>query len=349
MIAVPGGNTVPIRAKHGSPDEKSLAKNGYYIRVPGPESRQIQTGEEWGKLLRRCILSSREELLDDIRNLLLGEKKSEDVDGSRLAARKRDERPETSEDTGVDSLGKFTKDSKQRWGMLVEARGLDSHSAARFPHGSRTVAYRVLGEFRRPSLPALRDIIQGVKGHETGWPPWLSLSGQEPSPHPFEGNLECWLFNKQFDDSPAHQDFWRASPDGMLFLVRGYEEDQNGCSSQGKEFDLTLPVWRVGECLLHAQRFALAIAPDSAEVQFRVVWKGLKGRQLVSRYRTVFPGRVSRQDRVESEIRVGAQGIGSNLAQLTWTLTRDLYEAFDLMVFPREAVAEELKRMLSGQ
>jgi hypothetical protein len=77
----------------------------------------------------------------------------------------------------------------------------------------------------------------------------------------------------------AHPDFWRPSPQGMMYLLRGYAEDSTSDFAPGKVFDLTLPVWRVGECLLHAKRFAAKLADGPSSV-IRAVWSGLRGRIL---------------------------------------------------------------------
>lgn len=53
----------------------------------------------------------------------------------------------------------------------------------------------------------------------------------------------------------------------MMFLLRGYQEDSNPNSIEPETiFDLTLPVWRVGECLLNAERLATALTDQSASV-----------------------------------------------------------------------------------
>ena len=43
-----------------------------YIRKPGPESAPPQSEAEWNRLLGRCLQNRREDMLDAIRNIVLG-------------------------------------------------------------------------------------------------------------------------------------------------------------------------------------------------------------------------------------------------------------------------------------
>ena len=77
-----------------------------------------------------------------------------------------------------------------------------------------------------------------------------------------DGAIECWLgsdeaasTNRFFRDA-AHSDFWRATPQGRLFVIRGYQEDAQETFPPGTIMDTTLPIWRMGEALLHAEKFA---------------------------------------------------------------------------------------------
>ena len=46
-------------------------------------------------------------------------------------------------------------------------------------------------------------------------------------------------------------------------MLRGYVEDSAETQIEpGTAFDLTVPIWRAGECLLHAAKLAALLAPD---------------------------------------------------------------------------------------
>jgi hypothetical protein len=197
---------------------------------------------------------------------------------------------------------------------------------------------------RPPSLQEMAQILEEVKGHETGWPVWLSLNRDDMRPYPAGGAIECWL-----KDTP-HGDFWRADPRGYLFLIRNLQEDYAfSQSSPGSAFDLTLPVWRTGECLLHASRMAARLNAETVDLS--MTWSGLRGRTLLALAgdRHLFPGRVSQEDQVETVVSVSASAIPDTLPELVKALTSRLYASFDFFDPPDEMYTTELHRLRTGQ
>jgi hypothetical protein len=148
-------------------------------------------------------------------------------------------------------------------------------------------------------LTQFLQVLRDVKGNESGWPPWWVPTREAIEPYPHEGIIECWLKDTRFSDA-AHSDFWRASAKGMMFILRGYDEDSSPARSQpGALLEAPLAVWHVGECLLHAERLARALADEPVQVLFHARWEGLNGRVLV----TPFQGGQCRQEVVTSEMR----------------------------------------------
>ena len=148
-------------------------------------------------------------------------------------------------------------------------------------------AYELRGPLRTVSgaqlLTALRTIPR-----RTGWPPFWVPTRPEIEPYLQDGAIECWLGRD--DDmrwrDAAHSDFWRVSAEGRAFLMRGYQED--GPDAEGRGFspgsvlDITVPVWRAGEILLHAQALAANLQEGDVEIALRVRYTGLEGRALAS-------------------------------------------------------------------
>lgn len=133
----------------------------------------------------------------------------------------------------------------------------------------------------------------------------------------------------------------------MMFLLRGYDEDSKSELEPGKVLDLTLHVWRVGECLLHAERLA-NVLDQSALVLFRVTWEGLSGRTLrawANPRRIILDRWHSRQDSVTSEVSVSVNRISSTLPEIIGNLTQPLYEAFDFFKPSPKMIEEELSEM----
>jgi hypothetical protein len=328
VVVVPPSR-VPVRAKRDSPEARHVRKDSYYIRRPGPKSETPQTGQEWADFLRRCTLGDREHLLDDIRRLLQG--------GFLL--------PSTPAPTVEEQLEEWVASSLERWRSLVAEREAED----RYRHGVVTYTYVLEGEFTRPSPQEMLSILEEVKGRETGWPMWVVFRGRdELAPRPANGTIESIFVDTVFED-PSHSDYWRASPDGLMFLLRGYEED--GEPQQrlpGTALDFTIPVWRFGEALRHSERLARALGDPEATIHFRASWSGLEGRRLRALWsRRILGGEyVARQDSVVSYISSRADLVSPTLSELLQRLLAPLYASFDFFEMPPAVIDEELSRML---
>ncbi|WP_258359418.1 AlbA family DNA-binding domain-containing protein [Moorella sulfitireducens] len=336
IILVPGGHRVPIRAKRSGPGDRHVRENTYYIRRPGPSSEPPRTAQEWDDLLRRCLLAHREELLNSIRAILLGEPSSPEV--GLEAARK--------------TLDEWISQSRMRWKAAVTQR-LGKDGWGRYEHGTWSVAYAIIGNVEPPSsLSGLVELLREVKGHESGWPPWWVPTRDPIKPYPYGDVVECLIAEPERLSDGAHSDFWRASREGKLFLIRGYQEDSYDAQHRGIQpgtiVDLVLPIWRVGECLLHAHRLATRLAGQSASVLIRFTWEGLANRVLSSWVR---PERYLSYDRrcyqntVTSELLISAGDIADQLPEAVKEVTKPLYEAFEFFDMPPAVIREELERM----
>jgi hypothetical protein len=305
VVIVPGDLDTPIRAGRDGPERQHIAQNTYYIRRPGPESAPIQTGREWDELLERCIRTKREVLIDRIREIIEGPEALLPESGERAA----------------DALDDFAALALQRFEQVAH-EGLPEGYPGRYAHGFWHLAYRVLGDVTSLSLGELRATLEKVVGHETGWPAWWLPTMEENAPHPWDGRIECWMAAGTFLDA-AHSDYWLADRSGMLFLLRGYDDDsgrQGAPTEPGRYMDITLPVWRLGDCLLHAERFAAAASP----------------------MRVMMPRPNGGQDSVESRVTIAAVGLSERLPEVVQALTRPLYESFDFFVPPAAFFREEL-------
>ncbi len=243
----------------------------------------------------------------------------------------------------------WIKDSKSRWEALVTQK-LFAEQPSRYSHGTWTASYSIEADFNPPALASFLNILEKVKGHETGWPAWLIPHGTNTSPYPYNGLIECWIKDGRIG-GPAHSDFWRASPAGEMFLLRGYQEDEEPALA-GKIFDLILPVWRVGECLLHSERLAKELGITSAQIAFQFSWNGLDNRLLKSwanssvNHRRMMCGDYrAKQNSVTTNIKVQSDQISANLTEIVSSLTRELYETFDFFEPPPKMIEEELASM----
>jgi len=136
----------------------------------------------------------------------------------------------------------------------------------------------------------------------------------------------------------------------MLYSIRGYQEDTVEGNPPGQLFDVTFPVWRIGEGILFASRFAETF--DGVEgLAVRCRFTGLSGRSLVSLSgaRAVFGDDTSRSTEIDVEAQASMQRIKDNLVEVLHQLLVPLYERFNFMHLPVLLVDQELARMARGR
>lgn len=333
IIGVPGDQQVPIRARRSGPHGQVIKSNAIYIRRPGPQSAEPRTGLEWDKLFKKCLNLGRAELLEQFRNMLTGVS------------------PPTKNQDRASRLKRWTNDCAKTWSEKV--RPLPKDGPARFPHGSYTFSYEIDGATRLP-LPSLLDVLREAP-KLTGWNTWWVPSREEIAPYPVDGAIECWIggdpTNYLGTRDAAHSDFWRVSPEGLAFLRRGYQEDGDVAVRQeivpGTRLDATLPIWRVGEGLLHAAYLAQRI--DGTTISFAARYTGLRSRRLIQIAPSTQFGDwtkgVSRVDDVMLETVVDSNALDSSLVEVVHALLSPLYEKFDFTRLPRDVVQYELARL----
>lgn len=333
IVIVAGGYTVPIRCQRSGPNGAHVRQNAIYIRRPGPESSEPQTAAEWAALMRRCVLADKETLLDQVRSILAPVTAEESREGAPVPDQHRDS----------------IERARQRFERLNEEafRGVEQGP---FAYGYWRAAYTIVPPISGLSLTDLRARYSKVVGNETGWPVGYEMHRGDTRPYPFEGCVELWLA-EEFRD-PAVCDYWRACPGGSFVLYRGYQDDSTeweGRANPGTEFDFLTPIWRVGEFLLHGQRFAEEFGSEGAGLRVSMTWTGLAGRTLRNpepgRYLGIY-GKISQQDEVTSSLNVqDARRVSSSLPELVERATRPLYEVFDFFSIPPQTIRTELDRM----
>lgn len=135
-------------------------------------------------------------------------------------------------------------------------------------------------------------------------------------------------------------------------MFRGYQEDSTeweGVKNPGEQFDSIIPIWHVGEVLLHGYQFTGRFAYEGASMRVTMMWTGLEGRTLSTSRPTLYLTphvRQSQQDQVVSSVEIeDALSIDANLSDLVDELTRPLYETFDFFRVPRQTLIAELDEM----
>lgn len=341
IVIVPGGHRVPIRGRRAGPNGNIVQSNAIYIRKPGPRSETPQSAQDWDDLLARCLRNRRDEMFDQIRDLIAG------------AVPKKEQSPEPVR------LDEWVMSSRARWQALIVA--LPDGVGPRLPHGRYSIAYEIVGAVKRIAPARFPEVLRASAVRHTGWPPFWYPTRTGIEPYPIDGAVECWLGGdpqtpvEQRD--AAHSDFWRIHPDGLAFLLRGYQEDGPDLPQRGNApalpatvFDITLPVWRIGEALIHAQKLAANLFEGPTSIRFYASYEGLAGRTLVSldNRRLLWGDRVARQDSITLSTYIDASAIDTNLPEIVHPLLSPLYALFDFFELPMQLVVEELTRMRAG-
>jgi transcriptional regulator with XRE-family HTH domain len=253
----------------------------------------------------------------------------------------------------------FVTQAYARWRELIAP--LPQDSPGRFPQGFVRFDYALIGELKPIELHELEPYIKQAQVRHTGWPLFVTMTRPEFEPHEEDGNIECWIkpdeagVERNFTD-PAHCDFWRISPNGRAFLLRGYVEDSQETVPPGTIFDTTLPIWRMGEGLLHAAHLAKLLRRDDSEeitVRFRALYNGLSGRHLRALQGNISDFIVAalpaKSDEAIVEIKLPASAIEEDLATAVYPLVASLYERFRVANLPEAFVRAEIARFRSGR
>ena len=254
----------------------------------------------------------------------------------------------------------FVRDAFDRWRSLTKR--LPKESVSRFPHGWHRFDYCIEGDLKSPGLKELADILGKSVISHTGWPLFLIPRQSEMATREVDGAIECWLgsdeaasTNRFFRDA-AHSDFWRATPQGRLFVIRGYQEDAQETFPPGTIMDTTLPIWRMGEALLHAEKFtALMRGGDSASItiRFRALYSGLSGRLLRSWASPLagiqIEGHAARGDEAMLDTVIPAENVSSRLSEHLFPLISSLYERFGVAGLSENRVKAEVDRFLESR
>lgn len=245
-----------------------------------------------------------------------------------------------------DSLAAFVHAARKRWEDLIASR--DDDDPARQPHGHSEQAYRIADVDDPPALGALRDILRHIP-KTSGWTPFWVPTKDAIKPTIRDGLVECWIggaSDRVFSDA-AHSDFWQVSRDGTAYLQRGYQEDGRDIDP-GTMLDLTLPIWRTAEVLLHASALALDLgATASTPIQYVARYTGLEGRELLAwakpRYRhDVVDRLVARSARADIAIETSPGEIEDDLPQAVHRAVAGLYERFDGFDLPMALVENQI-------
>lgn len=206
VVTVEGGLRDIVLSKSGIPNGP-IQEFRPYIRKPGPSSEIPSSLTEWRALFDRCVKARQEELLDSIRAIVQG--------SSAL--------PAATGPSERERQDAFVAAARARWERLTAL--FPKGSSATLPHGRWSVDLTLSGDFPPPDLAALRRHLEvASRVDHSGWPPFTFIRREPLAPKPVEGCVEAFLAESAGEEAD-HADFWRVSPEGRAYLIRGYIED----------------------------------------------------------------------------------------------------------------------------
>lgn len=325
VVVVPGGHDVPVRAKRGGPNGNHVAESAYYVRLPGPESAVPKCGKDWDLLIRRCLRNAKGELLEDFRRVLRGDA------------------GEVEDDSG-DELALWAEEAEGLLRARIEKHEAASDETDPFRQGYFAFVYTIDGLSEVQGLRDFRDTLASIRGL-TGGPPWRVYEDVEVAPKVQGDAIEH--FSSGY--------FWRAHPEGRLFQATIFQEDElseRRDVTPGRDFSVSLPIWRLGEALHHAEQAVAVLGTEGARVHFRARWVGLAGRRLVAwpdRHFNwdLWPGHgyECQEQSFQSEVIVGEEDLTASLPEVVGRMLEPLYERFGFYRLSRKAVEAELERL----
>jgi hypothetical protein len=259
--------------------------------------------------------------------------------------------PTPIEATADQELDQWIEESTARWLSILQQ--LPVAHPARFPLGYYRFAYQLRGQFGRPSLTRLRDMLAAAEVRFS-WPHWSVYTREELRPAPVDDTIECWLGRRENsgESTPDELDYWRVSPAGRAYSIRGLNEDSHPDLVQpGTGFDISAPTRRLADGLTHASNLARQLGMQAGQIDFDLLWSGLAGRRLVS---NVNPNRRlhnvyrTRQPQYQRRFSVPTENLLERLPEVVNAALRPMYETFDFFSLPADLTIREIAAWRRG-
>jgi hypothetical protein len=284
VIWIPSHGMSPVISKADGPKDAKGSPQGIrsgivYIRTPKPESVQATTPEHWEKVIQRCVLARRDEMVAMFSAIV-----------SSGAGAAKEEPDDTRE-----MLSKWHSATQQAAIQEAGRRRL----ALRYPLADNFVQFSYLIRHRKDEviepgkalavIEKLNTSVRDTVRH--GWSMFHPFTRKEIRPHFLTdssvdaGDTEFVQGSLHEDGGQGHGDFWRLSLDGRASILRNFSEDRfstpRSVAEGQKWFDPFYHVQDITEIVRHARAYAEEFS-DVTEICFQLEWKGLKSRLIAS-------------------------------------------------------------------
>lgn len=289
IVWIPSHGPSPIVVKADGPQDvkgqpQGIRLGAIYIRSPKPESVPITSPEQWDKLIQRCVLARRDQLVSMFSSIVSGGIPTPNAEP-------------VSERKKLDGWHRATQSVFQGEAMRLEPK-LRRRLEQNFVQFSYMIRTASAGQI--PAAEALR-VVEKVNNavRDTvryGWSMFYPFTRPEISPRFMtdrsvdDGDME-FLQTSLFEENQSdHLDVWRISLDGRASLIRDFREDRfssppHGIQENEKWFDPWLHVRDITELVRHARAMSEEFT-DVEKICFLIEWKGLKLRAPATRNMT---------------------------------------------------------------
>ena len=194
------------------------------------------------------------------------------------------------------------------------------------------------------TLSELKHRLLTERVKYTGWTPFWFPTRSEIAPRVVdEFTYECI---HDGSGSTRHIEKWRASTKGEFTIIRAHDLDEQ---YPGQYISLVLPVWRIGEIILHAGRMGEFF--QSQTLEFTILYTGLEGRELSTKEvpgRLLFEGHRTFAKEYRQSITLRTDDIDRQVALFTDKLLRPFYNLFEFDL-PAHLCEEEIQRMRTNR
>ena len=252
------------------------------------------------------------------------------------------------------TLRDFCSDSFDGWEEAITDESPDS--PFRFPHGHFEMAFELVGANPISNLNELRQKLANIQARLPAGPELFGDWSPAWPPYAPDNVLESWNGTPVLDAqrmtkrlSPDVCEFWRAAPDGKLYILKGYLEDHERRGQRpvmpGTVFDVNAPILNVATGIIYANRFAEALG-SVERIAVRCRFTGLRGRALDDVFSPMplfsmmhrHDPKICRMNVVPLEKVILVEDIRDGLHRVVHELLQPLYEKFGLYQLTLERV-----------
>jgi hypothetical protein len=279
VVSIPSHGASPIIAKADGPKNTKGSVQGIqsgvvYVRTPKPESVPASTPQHWDKIIRRCVLASRDEMLTLFSAIMSGASPKE-------------------------TTSEMTRQRLETWHAAAQRAARVAASLAeakfRYPLAENFVqfSYLILRPDDGSVAPndafaliqklntAVRDTVR--YGRSMFYPYTRTEIGPRFNREPeIDRGDTDFLEASTFVADSNRGEFWRVALDGRASILRPFDEDvyeraPPDIPEGAKWFDPRIHIRDIMEVVRHARAFAEELG-DVSDICFQCEWMGLKGR-----------------------------------------------------------------------